>query len=68
MTQNPFFHDNITLQNICVIRGKSMYLQKSDHIFISVRAGKHYLLEEMQKWKALGHLFIIANCHLTELI
>lgn len=45
-----------------------MYLQKSDHIFVSVSAGKRYLLKEMQKKGALGHLFIIANCHLIELI
>lgn len=45
---------------------KSMYLQKSDHVFISGDAGKHYLLKEMQKKRTLGHLFIIANCHLTE--
>lgn len=45
-----------------------MYLQKPDHIFILVSAAKHYLLKEMQKERSLGHLFIISNCHLIELI
>lgn len=65
---NHFFNDNIALQNICFIRGKSMYLQKPDHIFILVSAAKHYLSKEMQEERALGHLFIISNCHLIELI
>lgn len=45
-----------------------MYLQKLDHVFILASAAKHSLLKEMQKKRALGHPFIIANCHLVELI
>lgn len=45
-----------------------MYLQKSDHVLVLVSAAKHQLLKEMQKKRALGHLFIIANYHLVELI
>lgn len=63
-----FFLYNVTLQNTCVIRWKSMYLQKSDHVLVLVSAAKHQLLKEMQKKRALGHLFIIANYHLVELI
>lgn len=63
---NHFLNDNITLQNICFIRGKS--LQKPNQIFVLVNAAKHYLSKEMQKKRALGHLFIISNFHLIELI
>lgn len=38
---NIFHSWNITLQNIYVIKGKSMYLWKSDHLFILLSAAKH---------------------------